>query len=61
MVEGNGYCARKHERRNVKEIAEFIKNKDKIIVIPDLDNENEDKNRKIKVKNTGTYLKRKKG
>ena len=48
MVEGKGYCARKQERRNVKEIAEFIKNKDKIIVIPDLDNKNEDKNGKIK-------------
>jgi len=48
MVEGKGYCARKQERRNVKEIAEFIKNKDKIIVIPDFDNKNEDKNGKIK-------------
>ena len=43
MVEGKGYCARKQERRNAKQIAEFIKNKDKIIVIPDLNDKNEEK------------------
>ncbi len=48
MVEGKGYCARKQERRNAKQIAEFIKNKDKIIVIPDLNDKNEEKNGKIK-------------
>ena len=48
MVEGKGYCARKQERKNAKQIAKFIKNKDKIIVIPNLNNKNEDKNRKIK-------------
>lgn len=48
MVEGKGYCARKQERRNVKKMADFIKNKDIIIVIPDLNNKNEDKNEKIK-------------
>jgi hypothetical protein len=48
MVEGKGYCARKQERRQVKKIGDFIKNKDKIIVIPDLNNKNKDLNEKIK-------------
>ena len=50
MVEGKGYCARKQERKNLKQIAEFIKNKNKIIVIPALIDKNEHKNRKIKRK-----------
>ena len=36
MTEGKGYCARRQERINQKKLAEFIENKDKIIVIPDL-------------------------
>jgi len=46
MVEGKGYCIRKQERRNAKNMADFIKNKDKIIVIPDLNNKKEETNRK---------------
>jgi len=42
MVEGKGYCARRQERRGQKRIAEFINNRNKIVVIPDLD-KNEDK------------------
>jgi hypothetical protein len=41
LVEGKGYCARKQERRNAKQMAEFIKNKDKIVVIPDLNKKHE--------------------
>lgn len=41
MVEGKGYCARKQERQNAKMLAEFIKNRDKIIVIPELNDKNE--------------------
>jgi hypothetical protein len=47
MVEGKGYCARKQERRNAKNMADFIKNKDKIIVIPDLNNKKEETKKKI--------------
>jgi len=34
MTEGKGYCARRQERRSQKKLAELIKNKDKVIVIP---------------------------
>lgn len=43
MVEGKGYCARRQEWRGLKQIAKFIANKDKIIVIPDLMDKKEDK------------------
>lgn len=36
MVEGRGYCARRQERRGLKRMAEFIENRYKIIVVPDL-------------------------
>ena len=36
MTEGKGYCARRQERRNIKKLAEIIKNKDTMIVIPDI-------------------------
>jgi len=36
MVEGKGYCARRQERRGLKQMAEFIEKRDKILVIPDL-------------------------
>ena len=48
MVEGKGYCGRRQERRNVKQRAEFIKNRNKIMIIPDSTNTNEEKNEKIK-------------
>jgi len=35
MVEGKGYCARRQERISQKQLAEFLKNKDKIVVVPD--------------------------
>jgi len=51
MVEGKGYCARRQERLNVKKMAEFIKNREKIIVIPNLTEKKDEiseKNRKKK-------------
>jgi hypothetical protein len=35
MTEGKGYCARRQERRNLKKLTELIKNREKIIVIPE--------------------------
>ena len=48
MVEGKGYCARKQERQSVKKIAEFIRNKDKIVIIPDLTEINKKKRKTIR-------------
>ena len=39
MVEGKGYCARRQERKSLKQMAEFVENRDKIVVIPDLKDE----------------------
>lgn len=36
MVEGKGYCGRRQERKNLKKLAEFVENKDKIVVVPDV-------------------------
>jgi len=41
MVEGKGYCARRQERRSLKRVAEFIENREKIVVVPDLRDKNE--------------------
>jgi hypothetical protein len=49
MVEGKGYCARRQDRRKARQMAEFIKKRKKIIVIPDSMNYNE-KERKDKIK-----------
>jgi hypothetical protein len=35
MTEGKGYCARLQERKTERYIAKLIKNKKKIIVIPE--------------------------
>lgn len=35
MTEGKGYCARRQERMSLKKLAQFIENKDNILVIPD--------------------------
>jgi hypothetical protein len=35
MVEGKGYCGRRLERKSTRQLSEFIKNKEKIVVIPD--------------------------
>lgn len=36
MTEGKGYCARRQEYNQLKELDEFIKNSNKIIVYPDI-------------------------
>ena len=36
MTEGKGFCGRRQERMSRKKIASLIKNKEKIVVIPDL-------------------------
>lgn len=36
MTEGKGYCARRQERKGLKQLAELVKNKDEMIVIPDM-------------------------
>jgi hypothetical protein len=33
MTEGKGYVGRRQEQQNLKQISEFIENKDKIFVI----------------------------
>jgi hypothetical protein len=43
VVEGKGYCARRQERRNLKRMAEFIENREKMIVIPTLKDKSEEK------------------
>jgi hypothetical protein len=35
MTEGKGYCARRQERRSQKKLAELLRNKEKIVIIPD--------------------------
>ena len=35
MTEGKGYCARRQERISERKLDELIKNRDKIVVIPD--------------------------
>ena len=35
MTEGKGFQGRRQERKQEKQLAEFIKNQDKIIAIPD--------------------------
>jgi len=35
MTEGKGYCARRQEYRSIKKLAQFVENKDNIIIIPD--------------------------
>ena len=35
MTEGKGYCARRQERVNQMKLAEAVKNKGRIIVVPD--------------------------
>ena len=36
MTEGKGYCARRQERLDLKKLAQFINEKDRIIVVPDV-------------------------
>lgn len=36
VVEGKGYCARRQERRSLKKLGEFVENKDKIVVVPEI-------------------------
>ena len=36
MTEGKGYCARRQERMSAKKLAELIKNRDEMILIPDI-------------------------
>ena len=38
MTEGKGFQGRRQERKQAKRLVEFIKNQDKIIVIPDKPN-----------------------
>ena len=35
MTEGKGYCARRQERRSIKQLQNFVKKKERYIVIPD--------------------------
>ena len=36
MTEGKGYCARLQERKSQKRLADFVRNRNEILVIPDL-------------------------
>ncbi|MCW4038679.1 MAG: hypothetical protein NWF13_08105 [Candidatus Bathyarchaeota archaeon] len=36
MTEGKGYCARRQERMSAKKLAEFIEDREKRIMIPDI-------------------------
>jgi hypothetical protein len=36
VTEGKGYCARRQERMSVKKLAEFIENRDNVIMVPDV-------------------------
>jgi hypothetical protein len=36
VTEGKGYCARRQERMSAKKLAEFIENRDEIVLIPDI-------------------------
>jgi len=39
MTEGKGYTGRRLERKNLRQISKFIKNRDRIVVIPDKERE----------------------
>ena len=36
VTEGKGYCARRQERMSAKKLAEFVENRDKLIMVPDI-------------------------